>query len=375
MVLRRACTIPGWLLAVLNVRSTINKQHKGRVYDVQVDEHPNLVIIPSLHRVECVETDLLPYVVVNIGQELIHLPCATCVGTLVAQEIDISEITTVTADMIEDEGYETNEELPEPGVSSLFITSPANIEVHRKTNLLNADVEEKYKKQLEELCDEFKDIFSTSSKDIGKTPLIKMGIDTGDSPPICQRPYNLPLKHAEWVKKGLHILEEAGVIVKSVSPWASSIVVVPKKSALGEPPKQRLFVDYRAINKLLPKVQKANSNAKGILSLVPLPKIDEIYARLQGAKYFTTLDMRMDYHHIALTKKSRAKLAFVSPLGKWEFVHCPFRLAQAPTYFQHLVNEVLAPFDFAFGYLDDILIFSLDIQTHLKHIKLVFERL
>ena len=120
-------------------------------------------------------------------------------------------------------------------------------------------------------------------------------------------------------------------------------------------------VDYRAINKLLPKVQKANSNAKGVLSLVPLPKIDEIYARLQGTKYFTTLDMRMGYHHIALTKKSRAKSAFVSPLGKWEFVQCPFGLAQAPAYFQHLVNEVLVPFDFTFGYLDDILIFSPDI--------------
>ena len=201
------------------------------------DEHPNLVIIPSLHWVECIETDLLPYVVINVGQDMIHLPHATCVGTLTAQEIDISKITTITADMSEDEGYETNEELPEMGISSLFITSPTDIEVHRKTNLLNAEVEEKYKKQLEELCMEFKDIFSNSSKDIGRTPLIKMDIDMGNSPPICQRPYNLPLKHVEWVKKELHILEEEGVIVKSGSPWASLIVIVPKKSAPGEPPK------------------------------------------------------------------------------------------------------------------------------------------
>ena len=236
------------------------------------DEHPNLVIIPSLHWVECVETDLLPYVVINIGQDSVHLPCATCVGMLIAQEIDISEITTITTDISEDEGYETNEELPEVGVSSLFITSPADIEVHRKTNLLNAEVEEKYKQQLEELCMEFRDIFSTSSKDIGRTPLVKMDIDIGDSPPVYQRPYNLPLKHADWVKKELHILEEAGVIVKSVSPWASPIVVVSKKSAPGEPPKRRLCVDYQVINKLLPKVQKANSNVKGVLNLVPLPK-------------------------------------------------------------------------------------------------------
>ena len=56
---------------------------------------------------------------------------------------------------------------------------------------------------------------------------------------------------------------------------------------------------------------------------------------------------------------------------------CPlsFGLAQAPAYFQRLVNEVLAPFDFAFCYQDDILIYSPDVKTHLHHLKLVFERL
>ena len=89
-----------------------------------------------------------------------------------------------------------------------------------------------------------------------------MDIDTGDSPLVCQRPYTLPLKHAEWVKKEYNILEAAGIIVRSVSPWASPIVVVPKRSAPGEPLKRRMCVDYRALNKLLPPVKKAHSNAK-----------------------------------------------------------------------------------------------------------------
>ena len=76
-----------------------------------------------------------------------------------------------------------------------------------------------------------------------KTLLIEMEIDTGDSPPITQKPYTLPLKHATWVQKELEILEKAGVIVRSVSPWASPIVVVPKRTAPGEPPKRRLCVD------------------------------------------------------------------------------------------------------------------------------------
>ena len=65
-----------------------------------------------------------------------------------------------------------------------------------------------------------------------------MEINTGDSPPITQKPYNLPLKHATWGQRELEILEKAGVIVRSVSPWASSIVVVPKRTAPGEPPKE-----------------------------------------------------------------------------------------------------------------------------------------
>ena len=104
-----------------------------------------------------------------------------------------------------------------------------------------------------------------------------MDIDTGDSPPVCQKPYNLPLKHREWVQKELETLERAGVIVRSISPWASPIVIVPKKTEPGEPPRRRLCVDYRVINSLLPEVQKAHSKAKGVLTLVPFPQIDHIY--------------------------------------------------------------------------------------------------
>ena len=107
---------------------------------------------------------------------------------------------------------------------------------------------------------------------------MEMEINPDDSPPITQRPYTLPLKHATWVQKELEILEKAGVIVRSVSSWASSIVIVSKRTAPGEPPKRRLCVDYRAVNSLLPPVKRAFSKAKGVLTLVSLTKIDEIYA-------------------------------------------------------------------------------------------------
>ena len=192
--------------------------------------------------------------------------------------------------MLQSEGMEN--EKPHCDISSekKFITSPADVDTHRKVKLQDAEVLDKYKKEFEKLCEEYNDIFSKDSSDIGKTPLITMEIETGDSPPVCQRPYNLPLKHIDWVQKELNTLEKAGVITRSVSPWASPIVIVPKRMALGEPPKKRLCVDYRVINSLLPKVNKAHSKAKGVLTLVPLPKIDEIYARLKGSKVYSGFD-------------------------------------------------------------------------------------
>ena len=101
------------------------------------------------------------------------------------------------------------------------------------------------------------------------------------------------------------MLEEAAGIEQSVSPWASPIVIVPKRTAPGELPKRRLCVDYNTLNSLLPPVKKAHSKAKGVLTLVPLPKIDETYARLQGLSVYSTLDVRSGYHHLVISKESK----------------------------------------------------------------------
>ena len=65
--------------------------------------------------------------------------------------------------------------------------------------------------------------------------------------------------------------------------------------------------DYRAVNSLLPHVKKAFSKAKGVLTLVPLPKIDEIYARLKGSRIYSTFDMSSGYYHMAHSERARPK--------------------------------------------------------------------
>ena len=106
-----------------------------------------------------------------------------------------------------------------------------------------------------------------------------------------------------------------------------------------------------------------------------MPKVEDIFSQLNGAKYFSTLDLRAGYHHIRLTADSIPKTAFTSPFGKYEYVKVPFGLAQAPVYFQELMTGVLKDLPFAMAYLDDIIISNSTPEEHLQHIKTVFEKL
>ena len=266
-----------------------------------------------------------------------------------------------------------HETLPEIPPDTAFICSPADVPGPRKVQLQDKDITD-IKQKFKELCEEYGEAFSKNNEDIGRTKLVKMDIDTGDSPPVSSRPYTLPLKHYERVQREIESLECASVITKSMSKWASPIVIVPKKSAPREPPKRRLCVDFRKINELQQEVITAGKT-KGQISIHPLPKINEMYVKLKGAKVFSTIDLRSRYHHIALGKSSRAKTAFVMPFGKYEFLMVPFGLAQAPAYFQLLMNKVLNGLKFAMMYLDDIIIFSKNESQHLEHLETVFSYL
>ena len=256
-----------------------------------------------------------------------------------------------------------------------FIKSPAEVDTHRKVELEDKEITEETREKFKDLCDSYDNIISKGSGDIGKILLVEMDIDTGDSPPIASRPYTLPLKHYDWVRKEIDTLDRAGIIDKCISPWASPGIIVPKKSTPGEPPQRRMCVDFRRLNRKLPEVEKT-TGGKGCISLVPLQKIDELYARLQGYKVFSTLDLRSGYYHIGLSESAKPKTAFViAGIGKYQFNRVPFSLSEAPAYFQTLINKVLTGFDFAMGYLDDIIIFSRSEEEHLIHLEKVFQSL
>ena len=114
------------------------------------------------------------------------------------------------------------------------IASEEKIKEHL-AKLQDKDITTNIRHKFEELCEEYGEAFSKNNEDMGRTKLVKMDIDTGDSPPVSSRPYTLPLKHYEWVQREIESLKRADVISKSISKRASPIVIVPKKSAPREP--------------------------------------------------------------------------------------------------------------------------------------------
>lgn len=149
---------------------------------------------------------------------------------------------------------------------------------------------------------------------------------------------------------------------RSSSPYCSPILLVPKKDA-----SYRFCVDYRRLN------------AVTIPQSTTMPAVHETIRDLGTATVFTTLDLRAGYWQIPIEEDARKYTAFATPDGaKYQFRVMPFGLCNAPGSFQRLITqEVLVGFiqKFAMAYLDDIVVYSADWESHLTHLALVLERL
>ena len=131
------------------------------------------------------------------------------------------------------------------------------------------------------LLEEYESQFAQDETSIGTSPLTSMTIDTGTANPVSQKPYPIAMKHHEWVKNEIEKLLAAKVIHSSHSSWSAPITIVPKGDG-----GKCLVIDYRALNKVTRKF------------ISPMPKVEDIFSKLNGATYFTTLDLCAGYHHI-----------------------------------------------------------------------------
>jgi hypothetical protein len=191
------------------------------------------------------------------------------------------------------------------------------------------------------------------------TSRVKHVIDTGDHTPVNTPPYQTTPQRRQIIDEHITKMLSDNIIRPSKSPWASGVVLVPKKSG-----GVRFCVDYRRLNAITKR------------DVYPLPRVDDVLSSLQGKKWFSKLDLTSGYWQILVDDASREKTAFISSSGLYEFNVMPFGLTNAPATFQRLMDLVLAGVKWQYGlvYLDDIIVYSATFDNHIKDLKEVFDR-
>ncbi|CAI5680231.1 unnamed protein product [Oreochromis niloticus] len=204
------------------------------------------------------------------------------------------------------------------------------------------------------------EVFAVDDLSYGHTTAVKHHIRLHDETPFKERPRPIHPSDREAVKQHLKELLDAGIIKESQSPFASPVVLVRKKNG-----SIRLCIDYRKLN------------ARTIRDAYALPNIEETFAALSGAKWFSVMDLKSGYYQVEMAEEDKPKTAFTCPLGFFEFNRMPQGVTNAPSTFQRLMercvgdlhlNEVLV-------FLDDLIVFSDTLEQHEARLMKVLNRL
>ncbi|WMV13478.1 hypothetical protein MTR67_006863 [Solanum verrucosum] len=160
------------------------------------------------------------------------------------------------------------------------------------------------------------------------------------------------------LKSQLQELLEKGFIRPSVSPWEASVLFVKKKDGT-----LRICIDYRQLNIIT------------IKNRYPLPRIQDLFDQLKGAKVFSKIDLRSGYHQLRVRENDIPTTVFRTRYGHYEFLVMPFRLKNAHAVFIDLMNRVFKPYldQFVVVFIDDILIFSRSNEDHNKHLRIILQ--
>ena len=221
------------------------------------------------------------------------------------------------------------------------------------------------KEQLQQLIDLLEkngDVFSQGLHDLPGTTLLHYHIDTGESAPIRQRPYRPSPQAREEIARQTQEMLDYGIISPSNSAWGSPCVLVKKKDGT-----YRFCIDYRKLN----AVTKPMS--------WPLPLLTDVWDTLSQnhSSIFSSLDMRSGYFQVPLSEESKEKTTFVVQDGAYAFNRLPFGCRNGPAIYQMLMNQVFRGMTFKnlIVYIDDLLTFLPNFESHLVTLQDVFNRL
>ena len=207
---------------------------------------------------------------------------------------------------------------------------------------------------------EYEDVFSQGDNDLGRCGLVSHSIEiVGEKPKRCGvRPLNPAMR--EVLKTHIDELKNNDLIQASNSEYACPVVMVKKKDG-----SLRFCCDFRRLN----DVTRFDS--------YPLPRISEVISTLEGAKVFSTLDLKSGYHQILMNPEDTHKTAFATQFGLYEWKVMPMGLKNAPATFERLMDLIMTGLNWknVLIYLDDILIFGKDFEEHYNNLREVLDRL
>ncbi|GBG80599.1 hypothetical protein CBR_g31059 [Chara braunii] len=209
------------------------------------------------------------------------------------------------------------------------------------------------------LLEEFKDLTEPPTGTVPRPIQHRIEIEPGSRTPKGAV-YRMSPRELEELRKQLDELLEKGWIRPSSFPFGAPVLFVPKKEG-----KLRMCIDYRGLNAITVK------------NVEPLPRIDDLLDRVQGAKYFSKIDLKSGYHQIEVHPDDQYKTAFRTRYGHYEFIVMPFGLTNAQATFQQCMNDLFRPWldRFVVVYLDNILVFSKTLEEHQGHLRQVLEKL
>jgi hypothetical protein len=178
--------------------------------------------------------------------------------------------------------------------------------------------------------------------------------------PISKRPYRMSVEELKELKKQLTDLQEPGYIRPSSSPWGAPVLFVQKKDG-----SQRMCVDYISLNDVTVK------------NKYPLPRIEDLFDQMRGARVFSKIDLRSGYHQMKIRPSDIPKTTFSTQYGLYEFTVMSFGLTNALAYFMNLMNKVFIEYldIFVVVFIDDILIYSMSDRDHEEHLRWVLQKL
>lgn len=196
--------------------------------------------------------------------------------------------------------------------------------------------------------------------EVGRTNLGHHEINLNNEKPIREPPRRIPLYKRQALEENVKNLEKKGLIEKSSSPWSSQIGMVKKKDM------SCALIILNLMNKQLGT------------HIYPLTRIEDNLESLNGAEWFTSLDLDMAYHQVPLTEKDKAKTAFATPRGGlYQYTTMPFGLCNAAGTFQRIIEKALTNLQWhaAVLYFDNIVVFGKTFDEHFENLEKVMGRL